>query len=895
MARRSRVDADTQDAIADFDRQVGEISRALQRQSERVQRLEGVSEDLVALAGVPEPAPEATPRGAGPRATPRSASRAVASRGQPPVRVVTVVTREMIPQAQTMARSLLRTNPDWVVEAVLLGPATGAGHDSGGDELTVVGIQDLLGLDPAVLLARHTAAMLTVLLAPRVLLARSSADHPVAHLPASAWVLHDLAPLVSQMGDRPVLLAPRLQRQLPSDGLEPSAARLHREGRVAPDLIATDGSPRAADFLYWWISRLDEIIGTPEGPGPGHPPEDRHWIWRSLELACRRADVATSTDAWNISAWNLSEHTLRDEGDQITVDDRCPLLLIDLPGFEPDRPFRINGWASRVRVSQDRVLRRLTTRYAEALLASGGSDVTHRRRMGWPLANGLVLDADLVDLLTTAHTLGTTISDPESESGTRAFMDWLHGPAALGGRHGVNRYLLHRVVRHRRDVVLAFPDLDGVDGPALVQWAHDQGQQELGIPDLLMPKRSAGARPRDAGPKGGGQTPSERAATPAGAGLGVRVSGYLGHVLGLGAAARAYADALKAAAVPVSTVTVSVDRLRPPISLEAGYGRHQHEDVVSGNGHAFELICVNPGELSAFIESFPPGFFDGFRIGVWGWESNTIPPDWAPAFGLVDEIWVYSRFVADNIAAVTDIPVVALPPPVHAASGNAAPFRLGVPEGFLFLFVFDYSSTNQRKNPTGLIEAFRRAFAPGEGPQLLIKTINAPLLPLSQEEVLWAARDRPDIHVIDRSLTSEERDALIATCDCYVSLHRSEGFGLTMAEAMAAGKPVIGTAFSGNIDFMNPENSLLVDYKLTRVGPEVQIYPADGVWAEPSIVHAAALMRRVVDDPHGAARIGARARRDIATGLSPVAAGARVRRRLEELTRPGGVAAPEPP
>ena len=125
-------------------------------------------------------------------------------------------------------------------------------------------------------------------------------------------------------------------------------------------------------------------------------------------------------------------------------------------------------------------------------------------------------------------------------------------------------------------------------------------------------------------------------------------------------------------------------------------------------------------------------------------------------------------------------------------------------------------STIQRKNPVGLIEAFRRAFAAGEGPRLLIKTINAPLRPLHEEALLDAAQGRPDIHIVDRSLTAEEMDGLIAGCDCYVSLHRSEGFGLTMAEAMAVGKPVIATAYSGNVDFMNRDNSLLVDYELTR-------------------------------------------------------------------------------
>ena len=108
----------------------------------------------------------------------------------------------------------------------------------------------------------------------------------------------------------------------------------------------------------------------------------------------------------------------------------------------------------------------------------------------------------------------------------------------------------------------------------------------------------------------------------------------------------------------------------------------------------------------------------------------------------------------------------------------------------------------------------------------------------------------------------------MAACDCYVSLHRAEGFGLTMAEAMAIGKPVIATGYSGNVDFMSGENSYLVDYALGRVGPDCEIYPPEGEWAEPSIEHAAELMRRVRDEPAEAAAKGGRARADVARLLA---------------------------
>jgi glycosyltransferase involved in cell wall biosynthesis len=353
----------------------------------------------------------------------------------------------------------------------------------------------------------------------------------------------------------------------------------------------------------------------------------------------------------------------------------------------------------------------------------------------------------------------------------------------------------------------------------------------------------------------------------------------------LGAAARAYAQALEAAGVAVSTASVPLHHLSLPDGLGAGYGEHGFEDVLRDHPRStFELLAINADELPDFVERMGSDYFRGPRIGIWGWETNSIPERWKSAFDMVDEIWVYSRFMAENIGVVAPVPVITLPPPVQPPADPRQAIRLDVPnDAFMFLFVFDYLSTIQRKNPVGLIEAFSQAFAPGEGPHLLIKTINGPLRPFAEEEVLWAAHGHPEIHVVDRSLSVPERDALMTGCDCYVSLHRSEGFGLTLAEAMAIGKPVIGTAYSGNLDFMNAENSYLVDYEPSRVGPGCEIYPADGEWAQPSTEHAAALMRRVYANPQETARIGAKARADIARELSPRATGAAMRTRLEEL------------
>jgi hypothetical protein len=197
--------------------------------------------------------------------------------------------------------------------------------------------------------------------------------------------------------------------------------------------------------------------------------------------------------------------------------------------------------------------------------------------------------------------------------------------------------------------------------------------------------------------------------------------------------------------------------------------------------------------------------------------------------------------------------------------------------------MFDYHSVFERKNPLAAIEAFRRAFQPGAGAKLALKCINSADDPTNHARLLAAADEHEDVHIIDGYMSPTENDALIAACDCYISLHRSEGFGLTPAEAMVLGKPVIATGYSGNLDYMSPQNSYLVDYELTPIGPGNAPYPPDGVWAEPSAEHAARFMREVFEDQKAARAVGERAASDIADTHSMEAAGRSMKLRLDSL------------
>ena len=363
----------------------------------------------------------------------------------------------------------------------------------------------------------------------------------------------------------------------------------------------------------------------------------------------------------------------------------------------------------------------------------------------------------------------------------------------------------------------------------------------------------------------------------------VEVAGFLRSGLGLGEAARLYVEALRAVGVPVHTTTVDLNLPRVPTAQKKTV---DFEDVEYAGERPISLICVNAPELGQFREQVGDEFFNRPRnIGSWAWEVDKVPSEWLSMFAVFDEIWVYSRYVAENLAAAASSRIEQVPLPiVEPKLGGRVP-DLGLPDKFTFLFMFDFFSTLKRKNPLGLIDAFKRAFSPGEGPQLVLKSFNGDYKPDRLAEVERAAAEHSDIHVVDRYVTGGEKDALVAACDCYVSLHRAEGFGLTLGEAMVLGKPVIATNFSGNTDFMTAENSYLVDWTLTTVGEGGDNYPADGHWAEPDLDHAAAVMREVWEDTEGARERGGRAREEILRDWSLKAVGEIARDRLEAVGR----------
>ncbi len=269
------------------------------------------------------------------------------------------------------------------------------------------------------------------------------------------------------------------------------------------------------------------------------------------------------------------------------------------------------------------------------------------------------------------------------------------------------------------------------------------------------------------------------------------------------------------------------------------------------------------------------------------WELAKVPDRFGPLLRRFQEIWAPSEFVRAAFAASVDVPVLRVPVPV--ALGPAARVErasFGLPEGTtLFLFAFDPSSFFVRKNPLGLIEAFKRAFPGGGGAKvgLVIKTLRAGPHAHALNKIQAAIAGDRRIHLIERTMSRAETNGLLAACDAYVSLHRSEGFGFGLAEAMALGKPVVGTAYSGNVDFLTPDTGYPVPFTLVPVRAGEYPDHQGQVWAEPDLGAAADHMVAIVELPAEARRRALAGQSFIETHHSPAAVGRAMRDRLTAL------------
>lgn len=786
----------------------------------------------------------------------------------------TIVARNYLAQAQVLVDSFRKFHPDGSFHVLLIDdPATERPHVEGAEVVML----DEIGLQSSDLL-RMTIAYEVIELATAVkpwmlasLLDRGF-DHAVYFDPDISIErrLEELPELARQHS---IVLTPHVTEPMPRDNGQPSEQQILLTGAFNLGFIAVGATDAGRTMLAWWGNRLltDSSVDMANGFFTDQ---------RLIDFVPGLYDHYIVKDpSWNVAYWNLATRPLSKSADGHVLVSGQPLTFFHYSGYTPAKPHLLSkhqGPEPRLKLSEQPILRELCDDYGARLLGHGFLSRQKAYRRPFDRVGDVTLDK-LTRRLLRDHLdeVDRGLTEPEVDltSGT-SLAAWLDAPSSKPQIPHLSRYL-EALYLSRPDVQHAFPGVRSGNSEPFFDWVQTYGIPEEGVPvERLVNGRSVVVT-TTASSMISRPTEARKGVTSV---HGVELAGYLTADLGLGESARQFVTSLEHAGVPVSTTTYrrTGSRFGTP-----------WEDRLPTPGHRYDtaLICVNADQLPFFREDAGLPYMRGrYRIGLWFWELSEFPESMSRSAKYLDEIWVCSEFNRAAIAPHVDIPVTVVPHPTHAPKASDAEI-LEVPrdDRFTFLFVFDYFSTFARKNPDGVIEAYLRAFPEVGEARLVLKTINGHKRQEDRERLRYLAADRPDIVLVERYLSRNELDYLMHRADCYVSLHRSEGFGQTLAETMAIGKPVIATNYSGNLEFTRADNAYLVSHGTSTVPEGYPPYPAGAEWAEPDLDDAARLMLDVMGDPAGRQARGARAAETIRTEFSTEALAKVAHQRLEEI------------
>lgn len=778
-----------------------------------------------------------------------------------PIHVCTIIARNYLPAARVFSESLRAIHPDAHITVLIV---DGPGDPSDAVRFRVLQLEDVL--PDQYERRRHTfmydvtelsTAVKALLL--RYLLAEGPAA--VLYFDPDIEFFGPVDELWHLAAAHQIVLTPHVLTPIPDDGYEITELAVLRAGVFNLGFVGVGAG--ATEFLSWWSERLSRHCVS--DPDRGLFVDQR---WMDYVPALFPHHVVDDP-GYNVAYWNLHERQVTQAGAGFIVNG-YPLRFYHFSGFSPDVPHLLSkhqGTNPRVLLSEHAAVRTLCRRYAARLRACGHGPMVA------PLGHATLSDGTPIDFVMRRvfrrewlRAINTRAPIPPEPFGWDRILDWLNAPAAEAPR--LSRYLFG-LFQERADLQREFRQPIGAGAEAYLNWVAHDPWARVAIPEALRPARAAM----------NAVTGPDEIAVGTSATEGLNIAGYLTAELGVGEIARLITAAAHLEGLPVATAVNdrTLSRQQDPFQITDG-------DAV----YPVTLVCANADEYPRAVDALPSAMRDArYRIGFWFWETERLPSSFALSAGLLDEIWVASDYVASAVRPVVERPVWICPVPVRQlrpAPMSRADF--GLPEGFLFLFMFDFLSSIQRKNPIGLVRAFCEAFRPDEGTTLLIKSINGHLARRELEQLRAAIGERPDIRLVDDYLASDVRDALLQTCDCYVSLHRSEGYGLTMAEAMTLGKPTIATGYSGNLTFMTPDNSYLVPCTRVMVPVDGGPYPAGDWWGEPDLDAAAAIMRGVYDNPALARERGERGRTEVIERCSPARTVAFVRDRLAAILQP---------
>lgn len=353
----------------------------------------------------------------------------------------------------------------------------------------------------------------------------------------------------------------------------------------------------------------------------------------------------------------------------------------------------------------------------------------------------------------------------------------------------------------------------------------------------------------------------------------INYHGYFEGNFGIAEATRLNALALEKSGVAVNIINYSPDM-------------HQRitENIPEADVNIFHININSILDFFTFNQDI--NLIGKYNIIYWAWEFPEITKESFQILNSFDELWVPSNFCVNIFTNYTSIPVLRIPHPIDILE-NSKDFKkedYQIPDkARIHLTIFDALSSPKRKNPQATIESFLKIHDNDNNNILIVKTHH---LEKSQEsqKIIENYKDISNIIIISEHFSKSKLHSLIQQCDVLISLHGSEGFGLTIAEAMAYGKIVIGTGYSGNLDFMNINNSFLVKYDFTTIPNIVNLSNDDLTIAKPDIEDATKKILFIKENFDRLDKLKSRAKEEIETNFSLDRIGSILKKRLEYIT-----------
>ena len=787
------------------------------------------------------------------------------------INICTIISKNYLAQARVLTDSFLKNNPNGRV-FVLLTDSLENSFDPNKEKFTLfkieeIGIKNLKSFCfKYTILERNTGAKASFL----KFLLKKYGLKKIAYFDPDIFFINSLENLWKIMDQKSIILTPHITKPI-KDNKRPSESEIKNSGIYNLGFIGITKSETSQKFLDWWELKLLESGFNDVKKGLF---TDQKWV---DNVPSDFNDVfIINHPGYNVAYWNLMQRDVEVNEGKISVNGK-PMYFFHFSGFVPENIEIVSKHQNRFNLENLKNLRPFFELYRDLLIENGYIAIKKWKCKFNYFDNGIKIPNEARKIYVEALDQKQNFEDPFSVKEPNSFLNYLN--KNIDDKQPYVTRLWFKIYQERDDLKHHFPDPLNHNRVNFVKWIHSSLTREYGLDKIFCNFTSQKNRKTIRNePEDRIQSNSSKKIKLGSENMGINVSGYFTGEFGIAEAGRNFVKAITKAKIPLVLNNI--------ISPAHRNNDKTFTKFAENNPYPVNLICVNADQAEFFYKTKGSEYFKNkYNIGVWFWEIADFPKKWQDSFKYFDEIWVASSFIANALSKRSPIPIVKIDSPFEADETkmiqNRQKFGFNDKE-FVFLFIFDFYSIFERKNPLAIIQAFNIAFKDNEDVRLVIKCTNGDKFPTENKKLVNSCQ-KNNITLLNEYFSREDISILMATCDCYVSLHRGEGLGLTIAEAMYAKKPVIATHYGGNTDFMNLNNSYPVKYRLVNLEKDYQPYEKGSIWAEPDIFHASDLMKHVFENQNEAKKMGLKAYEDVKNQLNFNIVGLEISKRLESI------------